>query len=256
MMMIEVLIWAVRIFCCLVVILVTGMAVAGARAFLRSVPQGRHRTPAPPAALPQARGMPVYDTGSMTWPEEKAYLVRRDGVVHIRPDGEVDVAPWEVPHGAESGAIWPHQGLWNGHTFGCTIPDEDHPGTCPEEGDDPDDPYGWPVPGLPPAEPPAVCEGPSVVDTAPALGADDPGDAGWTDQLLADLREAPTVLDHPVSFSVAPEPSRLADTGEIAIIVQRADYAAELRAQDDDAAEFSSRLCFDVAAYRLSASKR
>ena len=104
-----------------------------------------HKTPVPPAHPP--RGAPDYGTGSMVWKEEAMWLGRPDGVIHVDRggrSGRITVMPWEPPHGAEAGAISPKLGLWNGHTFGCLAPDEDHPGACPEEGDDPDDPYCWP----------------------------------------------------------------------------------------------------------------
>lgn len=268
-MIIEVLLWAFRILCVLVVALAVGVVVTAAQALLHRTGEGRHQAPAGPNRSPHPRGLPDYDTGSMTWDDEKAYLIRRDGVVFIDRGGEVVLEPWEPPHGAVSGAIWDKQELWNGHIPGCLAPNGDHHWTaCPEEEDlsDDDDPVP-PLPDMLPA-PAAVTE---LVDTALARAEADPGDAGWTDQLLAELREAPTVLDTPADCrrcgcppAIFPQNSdglcshcslaltRLADTGEIELASQRADYAAELRAQDDDVKAFISRQASDLASFRLT----
>lgn len=260
------MLWLIRIVCGLVVITGGAVTVWAAVRFLRP-PAGRHQAPAPSPTPPG--GAPGYPTGSMWWPEEEAWLARRDGVVHIDRNGDVDLAPWEVPHGAEAGAImWPHQELWNGHKPRCLCPAGDHHWTaCPEEEDWPDDdePPG-PLPDMLPAWP--VAEGPSLVDAALASAADDPGNAGWTDQLLAHLRHAPTALDdlascgHPRNEDGecdcswwperAPYLERMADTGEIRLANLRADYAAELRAQYDDTTEYISRLKSDAAQFRLT----
>lgn len=234
----------VRIACGVIVAAAVGVGLLIAWARVRyPAGRGRHQAPAPPARSPRAA--PGYTTGSMCLADEETYLYRRDGIVHIDRNGDVDLTPWEVPHRAESAAIWPKTEVINGHVPGCLCPDGDHHWTaCPEEEDWPDDdePPVPPVLGLLPAGP--VDEDPGLVDAALALAADDPGDAGWTDQLLADLHDAPTVLDHP--------PSRLADTGEIELANLRADYAAELRAQYDDTAEYLSRLRSDAAQFRLT----
>lgn len=196
--------------------------------------------------------------GSMCLEDEWAY---RAG--HFPPPGE-----WNRSS-AETDGGWEHRtALYNGHTWGCLIPDVDHVGACPEEGDW-DDGRDWPGPEVP------YLPAPGPVDQGPSM-VDHPEDAGWTDQLLADLREAPTVLDS-VGDAVAkiatnesvcecgvpehlwlyrggcerPELERMADTGEINLASLRADYAAELRAQDDDAAEFISQKASQAAELRL-----
>jgi len=207
--------------------------------------------------------------GSMTLDEERTYLARAKGVIT----------------GTGSSGMWePKQELINGHKRGCLVPEGDHHWTaCPEEDDWPDDDENddpGPLPDMLAARPAET-----VVDTALAFAAQDPEDAGWTDQLLADLHEAPTVLDEvqadaerwgifgPLTKVCAycdsdqhssddhieadsrhtrARDERLANTGEIEIISQRADYAADLRAQDDDAAEYISRLASDAAQFRLA----
>lgn len=181
-------------------------------------------------------------------------------------------AEWNRSNAGTDGG-WEHRtALYNGHTWGCLIPDTNHLGACPEEGDWPND---QDVPYLPAAGP--VDQGPDVLDAVLALEVEDPAAAGWTDQLLVDLREEPTCLDgvggtvtmiatndEPLSGPVPDSPpkgagplgfhERMADTGEIALAGLRAEFAAELRAQDDDAAEFISRQATAAAEFRLIAN--
>jgi len=136
----------------------------------------------------------------------------------------------------------PKTELINGHVPGCLCPGGIHHWTaCPEDEDWPDDDETpGTLPDMLPAGP--LVAGPSLVDTALASAEEAPEDAGWTDQLLADLHDAPTVLDSlpaapQAAFNVLPPP-------------WAAEWAAQLRAQDDDAAEFISRLAYQAAAYR------
>lgn len=232
--------------------------------------EARHQAPEPGPGDPTGRPGPDHPSGPRFGtiyaapvaghPPWELKLERPAGPSPFPPPGE-----WNRANAATGADAEHRTPLWNGHTFGCLVPDEDHLGACPEEGDWPDD-HAWPVPDLPPdidlADPGA---GAAI---ALAIEADAPEDAGWTGPLLAELRTAPTVLDHPaapVSMSVwraavdeaweaTEDAERLADTGEIQLASQRADYVADLSAQDADAAEFRSRLASTAAEIRLSIS--
>lgn len=128
--------------------------------------------------------------------------------------------------------------------------------------------------------------------SGPCIGPDDPGpgeeidplpppDDEWTPQQLAELHDAPTVLDAlqtssgedgsdgavPGSipgttlggsrFDPGPSPEdpageRLADTGEIALASIRAEHQAQLAEQDADAADWCAQLIAEVQDWALA----
>lgn len=71
---------------------------------------------------------------------------------------------------------------------------------------------------------------------------------GWDEASLAQLRDAPSVLDKPQWHYKS---ERLADTGEIAMAPIRAEWAAQLDEQDADARSFCRQLEQSALHYRL-----
>lgn len=224
------------------------------------------------------------------------------GVIYLTRDTGRRAAPRGWDHIEEQ---WPSPGSWAGRT-GSMIYDAEldyraRTGLLPIN----DDECGWvsgecqpprngdtqdeldPLPDMLPAGPVGV--GPGLVDAALASAEEDPAGAGWTDELLADLHDAPTSLDgygatflsrgseelyiddEPDDFGPVPVPvlrefrkirdyyawqpeqqERLAETGEFEMVSRNAEYAEQLREQDADAAEFMSRARSDAAEFRLS----
>lgn len=118
---------------------------------------------------------------------------------------------------------------------------------------------GEPRTGYPPYLPavPLSAAGTGAAGEVPGPAADGPhadpppGSSpadGWDEASLAELRDAPSVLDEPQWHYKS---ERLADTGEIAMAPIRAEWAAQLDEQDADARSFCRQLEQSALHYRL-----